>query len=49
MQEIYSSADEIDFKVPINSWMGTEKFPNFWEAITSLETKFLSMLDIDNA
>ena len=49
MQEMYSSAHEIDFKVPINSWMGTEKFPNFWEVITSLDTKLLSILDMDSA
>ena len=49
MQEMYLSALETDFKVPINSWMGTEKFPNFWEAITSLDTKLLSILDMDRA
>ena len=49
MQETYSSAEVIAFRVPINSWMGMEKLPYFWLAITSLETKFLSMLDIESA
>ena len=49
MQDMYSLALETDFKVTISSWIGTEKFPNFYDAITSLKTKLLSILLIDSA
>ena len=49
MQDMYSSALETDFKVPISLWIGTEKFPNFCDAITSLDIKLLSILLMDRA
>ena len=46
----YSSAAERDFSVPINSCMGMEKFPSFWDAMTNLDTKLWGWVeDIESA